>query len=333
MDNDGTHRKLSIIHYSLSITAGLLLHLAFLTKGPVGLYPLAMPLIYWFFYKEKTTFWTAFLQTTALVIACFGTMALWYFYEPARFFWTQYINVQLLSSITDNDQTEAYSWTDYFYLPQQLILQMLPMLGVLLIFFVFSKIKKVDFIFENEHNRLAKLYFAITLSGSLPMMISHKTSAYYMLPCLPFLSMSFATLFEPTLLDWFEKCKLSPQKTRNANKSMVFVAVCVAIYCFFRIGAISREREIISDMRILRGEIPDGQKICVPDSMMKHFNYHGYFQRYHHWELAKLSDTLPRFYVESHGFAHPTERDSVNLFFKKLAVKGLEEFEVYERKR
>ena len=240
--------------------------------------------------------------------------------------------MQLLSSISNNDQTEEYSWVDYFYLPQQLILQMLPMVGVALLFLGFSKIKKTPFTFENEANRRAKFYFAVALSGSLPMMISHKTSDYYMIPCLPFLAMSFATLFEPTLLDWFEKFKLSPKKTQNANKSMVFVAVCVAIYCFFRIGTVSREREIVHDMRILRGVIPDGQKICVPDSMMQHFNYHGYFQRYHHWELAKLGDTVPRFYVEARGFSVQTEQDSVQLFFRKLEVKKLEAFDVYERK-
>jgi hypothetical protein len=322
----------AIHHLPFTITAGLLLHLAFWTKGPVGLYPLAMPLIYWFFYKEKMTFRSAALQTAVLTIMCFGTLALWYLYEPARFFWTKYFDVQLLSSISDNDQTEKYSWTDYFYLPQQLILQVLPMLGIALIFYIFSKIKKATFLFEDESKRLAAFYFVIAMSGSLPMMISHKTSAYYMLPCLPFLAMSFATFFEPTMINWFEKYKISPSKTQKANKSMAFVSVCVAIYCFSLVGTVGRERDIIHDMKILRGLIPDGSKICVPDSMMKHFNYHGYFQRYHRWELAKLSDTTPRFFVASKGFCKPTEQDSVDLIFKKINIVDMDEFQVYERR-
>ena len=329
---DTTNAQFLIFNFPFLIPAGLLLHLAFWTKGPVGLYPLAMPLIYWFFYKEKTTLRTAALQTAVLTITCFGTLALWYLYEPARFFWTKYFDVQLLSSISDNDQTESYSWKDYFYLPQQLILQALPMLGIALIFYIFSKIKKAPFVFEQESNRLAAFYFAIAMSGSLPMMISHKISAFYLVPCLPFLAMSFAAFFEPSLINWFEKYKISPSKTQKANGSMAFLSVCVAIYCFSLVGTVGRERDIIHDMHILRGVIPDGSKICVSDSMMKHFNYHAYFQRYHRWELAKLSDTIPRFFVASKGFCKPTEQDSVNLIFKKLEIKDMDEFDVFERK-
>ena len=321
-----------IIHSSYLIIAGLLLHLAFLTKGPVGLYPLAIPLIYGLFFKEKTTLRLAILQTTVMSMTCFGTLVLWYLYEPARFFWTKYIDIQLISSISDNDQTGNYAWTDYFSIPQSLLLQCLPMLGVVLIFFVFSKIKKSSFVFETDSNRLAAFYLTVALSGSLPMMISHKTSGFYLIPCLPFLAIAFATFFEPTMVVWFEKFKISPLKTQNALKSMVFIAACVAVYSFLQIGKIARERDIIESMKILRGVVSDGTKVVVSDSMMQNFNYHAYFQRYHCWELAKLSDTTAHFLIASKDLCRPTELDSVNLLFEKIKLNNNSLLQVYKRK-
>ena len=320
-----------IVRYATFIIAGLLLHLAFLTKGPVGLFPLAIPLLYSRHYSKINPYRSAILQTILLSAVCFGTLALWFFYEPARFFWTKYIDVQLISSIADNDQTEQYSWKEYLDLPKNLLLQLLPMLGVSLIIVAFSKIKKVRFGFIDDSHRLAAVYFVIGLSGSLPMMISHKTSAHYLIPCLPFWAIGFGVWHEDTFISWFNKLRISPQKTRKANLIMLFIAICVAIYSFLQIGKVAREREIIHDMAILRGVIPDGAKVCVCDSMMKHFNYHAYFQRYHRWELAKLSDTIPQFFVASKGFCKSTEQDSVDLIFKKINIANTNVFQVYKR--
>jgi 4-amino-4-deoxy-L-arabinose transferase-like glycosyltransferase len=333
------HRKLQnlksksfIVHLWMLFTAGLLLHLAFLTKGPVGLYPLAMPFIYYLFYKAQGSLKKLVFQTSILMISCFGTLSLWYFYMPARLFWQKYLNTQLLSSISTNDQTENYTWLSYFYIPQHFILQGLPLLGIVFIFYIFSKTKKEPFLYDGTNNRLAAFYLTIALSGALPMMVSHKASAYYMVPCLPFLAMSFATFFEPTLISWFEKRTLSPLKTQKTIKAMVFLSILVFIYCLSLLGTIGREQDIIQDMKIMGTIVPKGEKLCVPDSMMKNINYHSYFQRYHCWELAKLSDTIPDFFVSSKGFSKKAELDAANMIFKKIDNDNLKILEIYRRK-
>jgi hypothetical protein len=343
------NRSFLILNFKFLIPAGLLLHLAFLAKGPVGLFPLAMPLIYWFFFREKTTIRASILQTGILTLTCFGTLALWIMYEPARFFWTKYFEVQLMSSISVNDQSGDFSWTNYLDLPKNLVLQILPLLGVALIFFVFSKIKKTYLVFEKEAKRWTTFYFIVGLSGSLPMMISHKTGAFYLIPCLPFFALAFAKLFEPTMVSWFEKYKISAQKTQKAVFLMIFVGICVVIYSYFQIGKIAREKDIIQDMKILMehpdsigsGAIPDGSKICVCDSMMQDFNYHAYFQRYHRWELAKLTDTTAQFFLNidgtsrgnREGVCRPSELDSAKQNFIERDKKGLELFHVFQRKK
>jgi hypothetical protein len=315
------------------ILCGVILHLAFLTKGPVGLFPLAIPVIYWLFYRDKTSLQNALFQSVIISITCFSTLALWYFYAPAKAFWVKYFNVQLVSSIGKNDQTEAYTWLDYLYIPKEIVVQFVAFLIAGLVLFIFSKWRKTAFHFEKEATKKAVFFITIGLSGSLPMMISHKASSYFLLPALPFFVVGACLWLEPTVAIWVEKFALSPAKILSTNRFVGVVAICVILYCMAQIGRVGREKNIIHDVKILRGGIPLDMKIAVSDSMMKHFNYHGYFQRYNRWELTKPSDRKANFFIDETGVSRPTELDSVVQVwgFKKVKIEGLESFIVYKR--
>ena len=323
------------------IVSGLMLHLAFLTKGPVGLFPLAIPVIYGLFYRDKISLQKAVFQSFIIGLTCFGTLALWYFYAPAKAFWVKYFNVQLVSSISENDQTETYTWFDYLYIPKELLVQSVAFLIVGLVLFVFSKVKHTAFHFEDEATKRAAFFTVIGLSGSLPMMISHKASSYFLLPALPFFVVGFCLWLEPTVSVWVERFHLSQRNSLTINRFLGVVAVSVVLYCVAQIGRVGREQNLIHDVKILmahpeiigRGGIPLNEKIAVSDSMMKHFNYHGYFQRYNRWELTKARDTTAHFFIDEKGVSRPTELDSVVRVwgFKKVEIEGLETFIVYER--
>jgi hypothetical protein len=315
------------------ILAGLLLHLAFLTKGPVGLFPMVIPIIYWLFYRDKISLQNAVFQSLTIGITCFGTLALWYFYAPAKAFWVKYFNTQLMSSIGKTDQTEAYTWLDYLYIPKEILVQSVAFLIVGLVLFAFSKLKKTAFQFDNEATKKAAFFATTGLSGSLPMMISHKASSYFLLPSLPFFVVGACLFLEPTISVWVEKFALSPPKTLRANWFVGVVTFSVILYSLAQIGRVGREQNIIHDAKILRGGIPMDAKIAVSDSMMKHFNYHGYFQRYNRWELTKPSDTTAHFFIDETGVSRMTELDSVVQVwgFKKVNFEGLESFIIYKR--
>jgi hypothetical protein len=316
-----------------SILVGLLLHLAFLTKGPVGLFPLAIPVIYALFYRDKISFQNAVFQSLIIGFSCFGTLALWYFYAPAKAFWVKYFNIQLMSSISETDQTEDYTWLNYLYIPKEILVQSVAFLIVGLVLFTFSKIKHTAFHFENEATKKAVFFTTIGLSGSLPMMISHKASSYFLLPALPFFVVGFCLFLEPTVSIWVEKFALSPAKSLRTNRFVGVVVIGVILYCMAQIGRVGREQNIIHDVKILRGGISMDSKVAVSDSMMKHFNYHGYFQRYNRWELTKPNDSTAHFFIDEMGVSRPTELDSVVRIwgFKKVDFEGLESFIIYKR--
>ncbi|MBL7818290.1 MAG: hypothetical protein JNL70_24980 [Saprospiraceae bacterium] len=317
------------------VVAGLFLHLAFLSKGPVGLFPLAMPLGFWLVYRDKMTGAKALGQIMAVGATCFGTLALWYFYEPARLFWSKYFEIQLVSSISSNSQSIHYDWYDYFYIPIRLVMECAPFLGVLLILFVFAKAKSSRFTFQKAANRRAAFYLWVGLSGSLPMMISHKTSAFYLVPCLPFFALSLAAWLEPSFVAWSEKHVLTSAKMQKVRAGLLILALGVVVYSLLQIGTIGREKDIIRGMTILSKEkngIRDGEKIAVCDATMNDFNYHAYFQRYHRWELAKVSDTTARYFIHTEGSCRITELDSAAQRFIKKNIAGLEKLQFYEIK-
>jgi hypothetical protein len=321
-----------------TLIAGLFLHAAFLTKGPVGLFPLAIPYIYWFVFERnigKKAFIKASMSTFWLLLGSMGTLVLWYFYAPARHFWEKYINIQLVSSISDNDQTGAYSVWDYFYIPKQLILQSTPLLGVLLILFLFSKIKKTAFVFEEKTSLKALFFLLMALSGSLPMMISHKSSDYFLLPALPFLVLGFCIALEPTMSLWLAKFALSQSKSLIVNRFIYILATGVGIYCLLQIGRVGREKELIHDIKLLsqNNVIPNGAKVAVCDKMMGHFYYHAYFQRYNRWELTPFSDTSARYFINDTDLCSPIELDTVgNIFhYRREHIERLETLQVYKK--
>ena len=287
--NNKKNYSLFVFHYSLFI---VFLHLAFLTKGPVGLYPLAIPFIYACVYPEKLSVKKGFLQSAVLFLITTASLSLWYFYEPARLFWQNYFHTQIASSLSQNEHTEIYSWKDYTLVLQNLGVSSLPGIIVAILMWCFSKIKNAAFNITVENKKRALFYFLIAMSGSLPMLVSHKTSWHYLIPCLPFLAMSFGAYFENTILDWLEKFALSKEKSKIVNRSLWVFFFGIIIYCCSLIGTAAREKELINDLKIFQKIIPRHTYIGVPHDMMNDFTYHAYFERYGDWVLQTQNDSI-----------------------------------------
>ena len=76
------------------LLAGLSLSAALLSKGPVGLFPLAIPVLYWITMK-KIKFRDALLATVCLIIVPCILVVLWQYLPSQHSFFT-YFNVQIV---------------------------------------------------------------------------------------------------------------------------------------------------------------------------------------------------------------------------------------------
>ena len=289
--SNGLTRSKLIAQSSKLITSCALLHLAFLTKGPVGLYPLAIPLIYFFCFDRKNTLKKGFSYSLILTLVTTASLGCWYFYLPARNFFQNYFHTQLMSSITDNEHTVQYTFRDYTLLYENIGLTLIPVAVVVLpILFLGKFTNKLKLVFNGAQKRWALFYFLVALSGSLPMAISHKTSWYYLLPCSPFFAFAGIMLVIPSLVDscsWLV-ARLQPHEKLIANFSRLFI-IGVIVFCFSRFGKIERERDLILDIRQLENIFPKQATITVSNEMMNDYEIHGYFQRYGRWQLAHFN--------------------------------------------
>ena len=320
--------QFTIYHYYQLIFTIILLHLAFLTKGPVGLYPLAIPFLFSLVYPKNLSFKKGFLFSFILSLITVSSLCLWYFYPPARLFWQNYFHTQIESSLSQNEHTEAYSWRDYTLVLQNLGVSALPGIGFAFCLWCFSKIKNTAFNITEGDKKKSLFYFLIAMSGSLPMLVSHKTSWHYLIPSLPFLAMSFAAFFETTLQDWLEKFKLPENKSKKVNVFLVVLNIGVWVYCVSLVGTVAREKDLVNDLKIFKNILPKHTFIGVPRDMMNDFTYHAYFERYGDWVLQTPNDSL-RFCLVLKNENKP---DSLLVrHYSKLPLPSLKLFDIYEK--
>ena len=285
----GKQEKLKV-HTSKLIAVCILLHLAFLTKGPVGMYPLAIPLLYYFCFDRKNVFKKGFTISAILTLVTVSTLFCWYFYPPARDFFQNYFHTQLMSSITENEHTVQYTFRDYTLLYENIGLTLIPIAVVVLpILFLGRFTNKFNLVFENGQKRWALFYLLVALSGSLPMAISHKTSWYYLLPCSPFFAFAGIMWIAPTLQLRITNYELRTNKSHKFNNLVNLFILGVVIFCFTRFGKIERERDLILDIRKLETVFPENVTVTVNAEMMNDYEIHGYFQRYGRWQLSQFN--------------------------------------------
>ena len=303
------------------------LHFAFLAKGPVGLYPLSIPFIYACVYPKRLPIGRGLRDSVFLGLATGVSLCLWLFYGPARLFWQNYFHTQILSSVGQNEQTVAYSWKDYTLVLQNLGVSALPGIGLGIILWICVKAAGAEMIVAPESRKRAVFYFSVAMSGSLPMLVSHKTSWYYLIPCLPFLAMGFGALFETAVRDLVDGFVLSKEKRRIGKAILWSLCVGVFVYCFSLIGTVGREKDLIHDLKILANVIPKHTNIGFPGSLMGDYTFHNYFERYGEWTLQSANDTL------GYRVAFKGDSETHDLHYSKVGVSGLKLFEVYVLKR
>ncbi len=273
--------------------AGVSVFLGVLAKGPVAVYPLAIPFLWAVFTKEislkKGFLLSAYITIMTLV---FFASLLWQNQAAYSFFenyWQQRLQAVIVGSRTD---MALIGW-ERFETLQYLAVELLPMVILFLLGYVFLKIKRISVHSNKKYNQIAWFFVAVGFSATLPIMISTKQSAVYLLPGLPMFA--FAGSF--FVVSFLEKMlAFSTQKfvTRLLYFSYLGVFVTL-VYTFTEIGKVGREKALAHDIIELKKIIPANERIGVCPEMMEDFTYHTNLQRFGYFELQS-SDTT-RFFL------------------------------------
>jgi hypothetical protein len=254
--------------------------LAILTKGPVGLFPLGAPFLYWIIYHKKITFKKMFLITLFYVFIVALLFCLFIFFNHnAIIFWQNYFQGQLTRSLTIKMGHKLPTLIERLYIVKVLIfnilLQIISFAGII---FVIVK-KKNLYVNTKEYIQNALLFFLIGLSGSLPIAISFTQSDFYLVPCEPFFVLGVSLFVLPSLYNLFKYSSMQ-NKFLEYLKYFLMVLVLIGIILpFTKIGKISRDKDLLVDLYKFENIIPRKAEIGVSDDMVTDWRLHAYLMR------------------------------------------------------
>ncbi len=232
------HRGFS---YLYGIFSGLSIFCAILIKGPVAMFPLAMPFIYIINASKKImkTCTTLFVLSMTLTVS-FGLM--FSLNAASAHFFKRYVRQQVLASVTGERETSPSRFDVLTVVSRE---SLVPLLVGGLLAAAMYRLRKTAL--PSIHSRLFLCYLGIALAGSLPILISAKQKRWYAFPSLPFYAMAIAVIFNDAAL----ALERLVDGNKNVGKNIAIfssVILCMAIsFMFLEKNALRRDKDFHAD--------------------------------------------------------------------------------------
>ena len=317
-----------IVHHSSFLAAGLCIFLGILTKGPVALYPLAIPVL-WALFTKGISLKKAITDTlilTAISSAFF--IGLLYFNPAAKTYFSIYWEQRLLAVIVGSRDDMKLSGWQHFEILETLFIELLPVLIVFLIFYVSLKAKKINIDIPRKYTDLGLFFLFLGFAATLPIMISTKQSGIYLIPGLPMFAFSAAFFALPFFERLVDLKMFDVFSVRFKYFSWLGLTVSL-IYSAVIMGNFGRDKLLLSDVENLKTVIPQDAKVGVCFEMMDNFVFHVNLQRFCRFELRKYTPT--DYFLTRKLACDSVHRDSLQaLGFKPVAIDN-KYFVIYKK--
>ena len=282
------------------LLAGAMLAAAFLTKGPTGLFPLALPALLWLFGKRKG-FGQAAVGTLAMAAGLAAPLALLWFCVPdAQEFLRKYFENQIVGGM----QTQV---TERTYIVTTLLSHGATVLVPAAALALWGWLhKEAAWRPTRDSWRRFGLVFALALCGTLPMMVSTKQRAFYLLTVFPFVALAVAALFEPLARHAERRVERGERRVLLPVVTMV-VLLAAVITNALHYGKPGRDKAMLHDMDVMAAEVHDGELVALAPELASNNSLHGYWYFYHrvtldanaqHRHLIAADDVADTTYIE-----------------------------------
>jgi len=247
----------------------ILLISASLTKGPVGLYPLAVFATIFILGKKEQFYKTcvAVISTVFGIISFYTVLILTN--QPAQEFLYRYIELQISPSLSGLSAA-----TSRFLILQKIVEENLILLALILTSLFVQKWKKI---IVSQFNWVAfNTFIFIALSATLPMMISPKQLGFYIVPALPFFALAAAVLLLPAA----EYLRRYQGDWRWLWRAINVGIIACFILFYTNFGTIGRNKQMLADVQIINKKIAAHTVVRLQNELYKTWNLHGYLYRF-----------------------------------------------------
>jgi len=246
------------------LLAGSALSAALLSKGPVGLFPLVIPLLYWIT-TRKIVFNDVVVSTGSLiVIPCIVFAVLW-LYAPAHYALYTYFNKQIIASLTGTNMVGLN--VDKYIMIKELSNQFIP------IFVIIGVVISVWWIWFRKHtlenkNGLALFFLLVAISASFPIMISKKQYIHYALCSMPFYTISAAIFILSEVRFWVSKINFNIKPLKVFTWVMFFAMAGILVFSLARTNKNWRNNDVLDDLDRMNNELPKGHYVqCTAETL------------------------------------------------------------------
>lgn len=267
----------------LFLLAGVFVFLATLTKGPVGLFPLAVPAIHWLIFRKegffKMVLWNIIL--ILIVAACYYALCQ---YDTAKNALSNYLEFQVLASLQGEREITGDSWGRFGIL-KQVGIELLPSLAVAVLLIGLAKIFKHKIDGARSNNAHFFFYLLIALSATLPVVLSVKQRAFYIIPSFPFFALAAASILYPYYKTLVLERTLPANVNRYLNILYVVMAIGIIVFTGSKYNTIGRDKEVVADVKEISRIVPVNTVIGACPFMSTDFSFLAYIQRYNRLEI------------------------------------------------
>lgn len=232
------------------ILCGCFIFFASLTKGVPGIFPLALPGIYWLA-TRNISFADMLLHTLLLVLMLIGIYGTLLLYGESGASLSFYFEHRLMNRV-DNAPTVE---NRFFTLNRLLQETLIPTILIILVL-VFFKIKKIKIDFPTQYSQKTIFFFLLGFAGSLPLMLTLVQRGFYMIHALPFFAIGFAMILAPRLTYLFQKINLSSKGFQFFRLLSFGLLIGGLVFTVSKIGKIEREKEILHDVYEIKKIVP-----------------------------------------------------------------------------
>jgi 4-amino-4-deoxy-L-arabinose transferase-like glycosyltransferase len=290
---------------------------AFLSKGPVGLFPLAFFGVEWL--VERQFFSQKIKATLALVVATAALLAPFFLIEPARSNLLGYWDVQVRAALMGESTLNVAPHR--LYVVQRLLETHGVWLG-LAVGVGFLGVKKRGFALRDTAR--TAFFFGVGMGAValLPIVVSPKQAAHYVVPSLPYFALALGVFWAEVWL-FFSKNKKIPRWVRPAL--LVANALALVWVLSHRGQVRQQDRVVLTDLEAIMQVVPRHSTQAFR-SEGHAFDVHGFFQR-RYFVALDWGNFDHDFFILEKATRMPAEAQP---FFEKIPLTTTR-FDVYRR--
>ncbi len=287
---DGAGLRSTISRSVLMVAAGVLVALALMTKGLVGLFPLATPGIWWLAFRRRNlvSFIVDTFVMTATVIVFFA--ALWQF-DDARGAIERYLSIQLLPSLTGQRGSGGGHWSAVRAFVRVNAYPAIVMLIVLLCDRRWGNRPELSRDLKQARRQTAAFLALVGFSASLPLLVSPRVASFYFNPSLAYFASAFAVASAPAVIR-----ALKAMNARSYRRLTIGLAAALALSVIlvgFNIGRPGTDAATIANAAAIADHVCPTTGACervvtVCGAAAEDWALYGYLERWHKVSLAPM---------------------------------------------